>query len=146
MAQINQALYNDIIDAYALIDSALSGIQTNARAALDAIVDVTTTNYPDPSVDADAALEIELTLLQIFNIAYTSSTSLANSTASLIDAVTAVNNYVIINTGGTATVTAKLEEWINNNMSGFYTGTNCPSGWANMSADAGYDTSGWVTE
>lgn len=146
MAQINKALYNDIIDAYAAIDVALSGIQSNARIALDAIVDITTTNYPDPSVDSDAALEIELALLQIFNSAYIASANITNSTASLLDAVITVNDFVITNSDGTATATAKLLVWINTAMLTFYTGTNCPEGWANMSTDAGYDTTNWVTE
>ena len=54
MAQIETSLYQTIADAYALIDDSLSSVSTNARTALDAIVDVTT-NYGDPSGDADAA-------------------------------------------------------------------------------------------
>jgi len=146
MAQINKALYNDIIDAYASIDTSLSGIQANARIALDAVVDVTTGNYPDPSANADAALQVELALLQVFNSAYVASANIANSTASLLDAVTTVNDFVITETPGTATATAKLLDWINVEMLGNYTGTNCPLGWANMSADAGYTTTGCTTE
>lgn len=146
MAQISRNLYNDIIDAYAAIDVSLSTVQANARVALDAIVDVDTATYPDPSADADAALEIELALLATFNSAYVASASIANSTASLLDAVTAVNDFVITNTTGTDTATAKLLLWIDTTMLGYYTGTNCPAGWEGMSSDAGYDTSGWTTE
>ena len=73
MAQIDRDLYRTIAVAYAAIDTSLADVGTDARTALDAIVDVDTTSYPDqtPSVaDADAALEIELALLTPFNIAY----------------------------------------------------------------------------
>ncbi len=146
MAQINKALYNDIIDAYAAIDSSLSGISANARTALDAIVDVTTSTYPDPSANADAALQIELALLQTFNNAYVAAQTIENSNASLLDAVIAVNDYVITEAAGTGTATAKLVDWINVEMLGSYTGTNCPIGWANISTDAGYTTTAWTTE
>ena len=149
MAQISQALYNDIADAYAAIDTALSGIQANARIALDAIVDVDTLDYPNPSggADADAALEIELALLQAFNSAYVAAGSLAASNSSLLDAVTAVNNFVIRNSSlTTGTATAKLLSWINDGMEAVsWTASYCPDGWEQISADAGYTTTGWHT-
>ena len=147
MAQIDTDLYRVIADAYAAIDVSLSGVSTSARVALDAIVDVDTTTYPDatPSMaDADAALEIELALLTPFNFAYVSSISLAGSVSSLLGAIKAVNNYVVLNGTG-ATAKLKLDAWINIAMAGAWTAGACPAGWANLCTDAGYDTTDWTT-
>ena len=76
MAQIDKNLYKTIADNYAAIDVSLAGVATNARTALDAIVDVDTGSYPEQSPsapNADAALEIELALLTPFNISYISA-------------------------------------------------------------------------
>ena len=146
MAQIDRDLYRTIADAYADIDVALSGVATNARIALDAIVNVDTTTYPDatPSIaDADAALEIELALLIPFNTAYVSSQSIATSIANLTAAVKVVNDYVILNGSG-ATDQAKLDNWINGDMAGNWTGDGCPQGWANISEDAGFTITNWT--
>lgn len=142
MAQINKELYKNIAEAYSSIEVSLSGIAVNARVALDAILDITTTNYPDPSVDSDAALEIEVALLGIFNIAYVASKNLSASTGALLDAVRAVNNHVINETSGTTTATAKLESWVNIAMNSVWT-SGIPAGWKNLSEDAGYTVSGW---
>ncbi len=145
MAQITGTLYNIIADAYSAIDVSLSGIQTQARVALDAIVDVDTLDYPDPSnADADAALEIELALLQTFNNAYVVAGNIVGSNSGLLQAVNAVNDFVITNTAGTDTATDKMLTWIND--SGInWTQSACPDGWANISADAGYTVTGWIT-
>ena len=148
MAQIDRDLYRVIADSYASIDVNLTSVSTDSRTALDAIVDVDTTTYPDatPSVaDADAALEIELALLTPFNIAFVASTNIAASVSSLLDAVRSVNNHVINNTNGTATAKLKLDAWINGDMAGNWTGGACPLGWSNLSADAGYDVTDWTT-
>jgi len=152
MAQISGTLYNQIADAYAAIDTALSGIATNARTALDAIVDVGSTTYPDPSttlVDADAALEIELALLQVFNTAYVVAGNIENSNSGLLDAVSAVNDFVVANQtySGVATSTAKvkLDYFVNTQMQNYWTTpTVIPAGWTNMCTDAGYDTTDWT--
>ncbi len=147
MAQIDQPLYNTIAQAYALIDVALSGVQSNARTALDAIVDIDTLDYPTGSApDADAALEIELALLTAFNSSYIAAGNISNSNTSLLGAVRAVNDFVIKESAGTDTATVKLDTWINSKMSGYWDGTSCPEGWANISSDAGYVTTDWVTE
>jgi len=70
MAQIDTDLYKQIADAYATLSTSLSTVASDARTALDAIVDVDTATYPDPSANADAALEIELALLSPFNASY----------------------------------------------------------------------------
>jgi hypothetical protein len=148
MAQISETLYKDIADSYAAIQLALSGVQNNARAALNAIVDIDTLTYPpeNPSdPDADAALEVELSLLQTFNAAYVAAGNVATSTASLLDAVSAVNDFVITNTSGTNTATEKLKAWINTSMAGYWTSSYCPDGWASFSQDAGYNILGWNT-
>ena len=148
MAQIDRDLYRSIADAYAAIDVALSGVATNARVALDAIVDVDTTTYPDatPSVaDADAALEIELALLTPYNAAYIQSLSISSNIANLLDAVRAVNNHIIANGPGADDQT-KLDNWINGDMAGHWgDGGACPQGWADLSEDAGYTITNWTT-
>jgi hypothetical protein len=149
MAQIDTDLYRNIADAYAAIDVSLSGVAANARIALDAIVDVDTTTYPDatPSVaDADAALEIELKLLSPYNAAYTQSQNISTNVANITAAVIAVNQHVIENQTVGATDSLKLENWINGDMADHWgDGGACPQGWANMSEDAGYDVSNWAT-
>lgn len=149
MAQIDTDLYRTIAIAYAAIDVSLSGVATDARTALDAIVDVDTTTYPDatPSIaDADAALEIELALLTSFNTAYNSSLNISVSVSSLLGAIRAVNNHVVTQTSGTATAQAKLDTWINNDMAVHWgDGGACPLGWSNLSADAGYNVDNWTT-
>jgi len=146
MAQISKSLYKTIADAYAAIDVNLAGVATDARTALDAIVDVDTTYQgTDPSnADADAALEIELALLTPFNVAYISSQNISVSVSSLLDAVRAVNNHVVNQTTGTATAPVKLDSWINDEMDSTWT-TDCPQGWANLCSDAGYDITNWTT-
>lgn len=147
MAQIDRDLYRTIADAYALIDVGLSGLTTNARVALDAIVDVDTTTYPDatPSVaDADAALEIELALLSPYNAAYKESQNISLNVANITAAVIAVNTHVI-NNGTGADDQTKLDNWINNDMDGHWGGPGaCPQGWANLSEDAGYIVTNWA--
>ena len=148
MAQIDRDLYRSIADAYAAIDVSLAGVSTDARTALDAIVDVSTTTYPDatPSVaDADAALEIELALLNPFNTAYIQAQSISVNVGGILDAVRSVNNHVVSNGVG-ATSTAKLDNWINGDMAAHWgAGEACPQGWANLCDDAGYDITNWVT-
>ena len=148
MAQIDRDLYRSIADAYASVDASLATVSTDARTALDAIVDVDTTTYPDatPSVaDADAALEIELALLGPFNTAFIQAQNISLNIANLLDAVRAVNNHVIANGPGADSKT-KLDNWINLDMaSSWGPGGAAPQGWADMSTDAGYDTTDWVT-
>ena len=152
MAQISPALYNTIAQQYALIDTALSGISSYAKTALLAIVDVDTADYPSPSAEnEDSALEIELALLSTFNAAYIASQNLEASTGPLLDAVRAVNDFVITNTSGSDTATVKLNTWINTTMLQgpdgpiAWDGDACPVGWKNMSTDAGYTTTSWNT-
>jgi len=139
MAQITEALYKTIADAYASIDDSLVSVSTDARNALDAIVDVNL-NYGDPSQDADAALAIELALLTPFNTAFVTATNISVSVAGLLDAVRAINNYVVNNTDGTDTAKVKLDTWIN---SVSWDGGTVPGGWSNLSTDAGYNTTDW---
>lgn len=140
MAQITEELYRIIADAYSSIDDSLTTVSSNARTAVDAIVDVTT-NYGDPSRDADAALEIELALLTPFNTAYIGSQNIENSVGSLLDAIKAVNNHVINNSPGTDTTKVKLDNWVN---AVSWTGGTVPSGWSNLCTIAGYDVTDWT--
>ena len=144
MAQIDPDLYKTIADAYAVIDDSLSGVSTQARVALDAIVDISTSGYPDPSANADAALELELALLTPFNVAFVASQNLASSTGYVLDAIRAINNHVINNSDQTGTAVAKLNYWINTDMTTVWDGAVVPSGWKNLCADAGYTTTTWV--
>jgi len=144
MAQIETSLYNTLAQAYALVDDNLSVITTNTRAALDAVIDVTTTYGGSPSVgDADAALEIELALLGPFNAGYISSTNLVASISTILKAIKVLNNFVINQTAGTATATSKLDTWINTTMAGAWTGGSIPTGWKNLCEDAGFDVTNW---
>ena len=143
MAQIDTDLYKAIADAYATINTSLATVSADARTALNAIVDVDTTTYPDPSANADAALEIELALLNPFNAAYVSAQTIETNVGAIIDAVRAVNNFVINNISGTDTATAKMDGWINGSMTP--TWAACPIGWANLCDSAGYDTTNWST-
>ncbi len=144
MAQIDTNLYDSIAQAYAAIDTSLSTVVANARTALDAVVDVSTTGYPDPSGNADAALEVELALLGSFNAGYVSSTALVSSTSALLTAVRTVNNFVINQTSGTDTATVKLDTFINTTMDQQWSvGSAVPTGWKNLCTDAGYVTSAW---
>jgi hypothetical protein len=149
MAQIDTDLYRSLADAYALIDVSLSSVSTDARTALDAVVDVDTVTYPDdtPSTaDADAALEITLALLSPFNAAYIQAQSISLNIANLLDAVRAVNNHVVTNQAVGSTSKLKLDNWINVDMAVHWgDGGACPQGWADISADAGYTTTDWVT-
>jgi hypothetical protein len=149
MAQIDTDLYRTIADAYALIDVALSGLTANARVALDAIVDVDTTTYPDatPSVaDADAALEIELKLLSPYNAAYQQAQNISLNVANITAAVIVINQHVIGEQTVGATDKLKLDNWINGDMATQWgDGGACPQGWANLSEDAGYDVDAWAT-
>lgn len=152
MAQIDPVLYNTISQAYAAVEVALSGVAANARSALDGIVDVDTTTYPDstPSVaDADAALEIESALLSPYNAAYIQSLNIATNIASLLDAVRTVNNHVVSNSSFDGTDKEKLDNWINVEMDSYWSSAflytnSCPVGWSNLSLDAGYDITDWV--
>jgi len=143
MTQIDTDLYKAIADAYATINTSLSTISADSRVALNAIVDVDTTTYPDPSANADAALEIELALLSPFNAAYVSAQTIETNVGAILDAVRAVNNFVISHTGGSGTAAAKMDAWINFNMTP--TWAACPVGWANLCESAGYDTTNWST-
>ena len=40
---------------------------------------------------------------------------------------------------------ADWHAWINDKMDGYWTGSDCPDGWAEFSSDAGYDTTTWTT-
>lgn len=147
MGQIDQDLYFTIATSYAAIDVSLSTVSTNARAALDAIVDVSTATYPNPSQAAeqpDLALEIELALLSPFNNAYVGSKSLANSVGSLLDAIRSVNNHVINNSVFSGTATQKLDDFVNNTMRAWWDDNTVPVGWKNLCSDAGYTVTAWT--
>jgi hypothetical protein len=143
MAQIDSELYIAIGEAYAAISDSLSTVQDNARIALDKVVNVGTTTYPDPSADPDAALEIELTLLAPLNAAYISAKTIESNIGTILDAVRTVNNFVIQQTPGTDTSDVKLETWIDSLDGEWASGTeNAPAGWVLLCEAAGYDTVG----
>jgi hypothetical protein len=142
MAQIQSTLYRDIAEAYATVWTYLDGVQDQARIAVDAIVDVETagyTPYGGSVGDADAALAIELALLQKYNAAYLGSTT---NVSQYMDSVRAINNHVIANSDQTGTSNTKLAYWVNNDVS--WTAGGCvPHGWMQMSLSAGYNIDGW---
>ena len=146
MSQINYTLYRQIADSYAIIWTYIDGVNGESRNAVDAIVDVTTTGYSSDdgtgSADSDAALEIELALLAIFNNAYTASGGISTST--FLTAVRTVNNFVVTNySGSQTTATTKMRDFVNNTMFSTWTGNCVPLGWTEICDDAGFDTGLW---
>ncbi len=141
MAQLEISLYKKIADYYNSLYNSLSAVTQPAQNALYAIVDITT-NYGDPSGDAAAALAVELALLVPFNLAYAGSQNIVNSIAPILDAVKAINNYVVNNSGEAVSVTAKvkLDNFVN---SVSWDGASVPSGWESLSILAGYNTDDW---
>lgn len=155
MAQISETLYNSIVVAYVKIKENLDAVESGAREALMAIVDVNTATYgPDqpsvPSVDDEnAALEIELALLSPFNAAYVGSKNVSSTTSFFTNAILNLNNFVIVNSSFSGTATLKLDDWINTSMDGFWTDENggalakCPALWKEFCTSAGYNTDAW---
>jgi hypothetical protein len=139
MAQIETSLYQTIADNYSSLQDSLSLVQGYAQTALYSIVDITT-SYGDPSGDAAAALEIELALLNPYNAAYIQSGNLTGSISIILDAVRAINNFVIANSSTSGTAAVKLNTWINTTMPW----ANVPSGWKDLCDYAGYDVSTWT--
>jgi len=147
MAQIELALYNTIAQSYANIWTYINSTDTEARVSVDAIVDVTTGTYTPNGGGggdaADAALEIELAILDVFNAAYVASGGA--STTTYLDPVRAINNHVINNYSGLETTAdAKLAEFVVTTMLGTWTDSCIPLGWEQLSEDAGYDTDDWA--
>ena len=141
MAQLETSLYKTIADDYNTLNTSLSGVTEPAQNALYAIVDITT-SYGDPSGDAAAALAVELALLVPFNLAYAGAQNIVNSITPILDAVRAINNYVVNNSTEAASVTAKvkLDNYVN---SVSWDGGSVPAGWVTLSTSAGYDTTDW---
>ena len=140
MAQIITSLYKSYADAFALCDDYLNLAASSIEDALHDVVNVTTTGY---SAGQDAAVEIELTLLGPTNQANNSASDISTNTNGLLDAIRAINNFVIANSTTSGTAKAKLDAWINTSMDAVWTDSCCPVGWANLSSDAGYDTTDW---
>lgn len=149
MAQVNETTYLAIADYYANIDTFLSNVAAEALGAVHTIVNVTTTGYTpadttgDSTYDAAAALELELALLDVFNAAYVAVSNVSSNTGSLLEAVRAINNIVIKNYslhpgGSETTADGKLAAYINQLTS------QVPSGWQNLSEDAGYTVTAWT--
>lgn len=151
-----ETLYMSIANDYADIYNSLDEVAGKALAAVNEIVDLQSTSL-DLSGDPQGR-QVELLLLGKFNQAYTASTTIKSSTVTILDAVRAINNYVISNYGdavglpesaidGDVTYTEsisdnKLKEFINsvNVFNG-----ECPIGWKELSTEAGYVTYFWDT-
>ena len=134
------ATYTDIAEAYDLIYDALSSIEAQALAAVNEVVDITTTGFEvDGTSDAAAALEAELALLSVYNAAYLSSQSVASSTANYLSAVRALNNLVISGQTTGTTDTEKLNNFLTECVAADWSGIGAvPYGWAALCEDAGY--------
>ena len=168
MAQIAKTTYYNIANDYAAIWSYLDGVAAQAQAGLYEVLDVTTGTYQPTAasgaaspVSATAALEIEIALLNTFNSAYSSVQNISSASGSLLDAVRAINNFVINNYpsatdapngyGGTraSTPDTKLADFVKYVA---FVGTTpsenlcVPEGWYELSTEAGYDcdVAGWV--
>jgi hypothetical protein len=134
MAQLPTTLYRDFAEAFDASRRDVVGADLDIQTALDAVVDITTSTA--------SAVDIELALLSPTNAAKNATTTTVNSTTSLLNAVRAINDYVITNT--TSIAADPLADFVNNDVT--WTRDLVPFHWFNLSTDAGYDTSTWNAE
>lgn len=160
MAQLNKNLYEKIARYFDKSREAISGADLYILEAVEAIVDITTSNYVpgdgSGSPDAIEAVNVEVALLNLVNASYSSVKALVGSTTPYLEGVKAVNNYVINNATTTGTSVEKLAAYVNS-INWKYTSLDDPSGtteglnvvppyWIILCTAAGYDTSSWRTE
>ncbi|KKL69360.1 hypothetical protein LCGC14_2115730 [marine sediment metagenome] len=141
MAQIPTATYKAIADAYHSLRSGLVGAPQFAEDALDAVVDLTT--------GTEGATEVELALLIPLNSGKKFVETMSNSTSGLVQAVRAVNNYVINNSEATTAQISKygdkLSVFVMVTMENVWDNGCVPWYWEELSEIAGYYTGGWPT-
>lgn len=142
-------LYVEIAGYYAEMYVNLDKVEGEALNAVNAVVDIQVGDFNGNG------RQLELILLNKFNQAYLASKNIKSSTVTVLDAVRAINNYVIVNhdespsplsgTGYAESASdARLRDFINNVA---YEGSpECPDGWAQLSAEAGYVVDEWDTD
>ena len=141
MAQISTTLYKNLAESFHNSRVQMLGADDYLQDAVDYVVDVTTA--------IAGGVDIELALLGPVNSASATTTDIINSTSNLMDAVRAINDYVITNTStaNAAAATAlgydKLTYWVNVTMKNTWVGYCVPAQWIALSTDAGYDTAAW---
>ena len=143
-----ETLYVGIANDYAAIYDNLDAVEDQALDAVNRVVDTTASDYENNG------RQIELLLLNRFNQAYTASRNIKSSTVTILDAVRAINNYVASNYDGEVTpeITAEYAESLADaRLRGFindvaFSGGDCPDGWAQLSAEAGYVVDAWETD
>lgn len=127
MAQMTSALYKNLAEDYNSARATMLSVDDYILTAVNRVVDLTTVT--------SGALMVELDLLSPLNGAYVATTNIVNSASSLLTAVRAINNNIINNSDAGAN--DPLTSFVNSIW-------DCvPIYWAALSADAGYDTSGW---
>ncbi|MCD6435532.1 MAG: hypothetical protein J7L15_04020 [Clostridiales bacterium] len=147
MAQISKELYADYAYQFHLSQEAMDGADIYLANALNEVVNLTSS--------VDGAVEIELALLQPTQTAYASLQNSIASISSTLDAVRALNNYVINNyVGSEVTATAKLTEFVDvivwtddvdETISGSKPSDDLvPCFWKNLCDSAGYDPELWA--
>ena len=141
MAQIETDFYMNYAYQFHLSQEAMDGADGYLLTALTNVVNVIASDY---SGDATAAVEVELALLQPTKTAYSSLQNSINSISSTLDAVRAINGYVISNATGTGSATTKLDDFINSLTWNAITGQDqVPYFWWTLCVSAGYDVDGW---
>jgi len=98
MAQLDKELYVTLAKQLVNCKDSVYGASSYLEGALDAIVDITTDNYPaEVSVEdaAAAAREVTLSLLSPLNAAYQSMKQVSDSYSPVTRAAAAINNFVI---------------------------------------------------
>lgn len=143
MAQLDTTLYKNIAGHFANSRETIVACANYIKLAQNDIVDVTTTGYPPGAPDADEAAAVELDLLSPINSAYTGTLNMAASTASFMNGVRALNNYIIRHNTST-TDTDPLTTFVNAINWTSVSGTDCiPYYWAELSELAGYNIDDW---
>ena len=137
------ALYKEIAGYYANMYDSLDSVEAEALSAVNSIVNTQASDFQGQG------RQIEILFLNRFNQAYTASRNIKSSTVTILDAVRAINNYVIsavdaVSVEGEESVSdAKLRNFINVTIT--WDEGACPLGWAKLSEEAGYLISSWDT-
>lgn len=144
-------LYVQVANDYAGMYDSLAGVENKALTSVNRIVDIQNTDYDGHG------RQLELLFLHKFNQAYTASRNIKSSTITILDAVRSINNYVISNYAESVTELsssvegseyqeslsdAKLRAFVNESFGS----PECPDGWAQLSAEAGYVVDAWETD
>lgn len=139
-SKVTPTEYVAIANAYANIYDNLTGIEDEAKTAVEAVVDITTSSHESYTGDPDSGLNAELILLDPSNGAYLSAQNISSSTSNFLPTIRALNNLAIEGADTGTTDTEKLTDFVNNEA---FNGTCVPLGWVNFCELAGYTVTSW---